>query len=86
MVRANAAARLVGGLTGRNVDFTSAQRAALDRLRETDLTLVALTNSSLEVARDQLTEARLADRFDATLSADEVNALKPRPEPYRRRA
>jgi 2-haloacid dehalogenase len=108
----------VGGLTGHYVDFTSAQRAALemlaattgtpldaqaaddivatmrrlpphadaapalDRLRETDLTLVALTNSSLEVARDQLTGAGLAHRFDAILSADQVRALKPRPEPY----
>jgi 2-haloacid dehalogenase len=108
----------VGGLTGRYVDFTSAQRAALtmlaestgitlepetadeiveqmrrlpphhdaapalDRLRETELTLAALTNSPLDVARDQLTHAGLADRFDAILSADQVQALKPRPEPY----
>jgi 2-haloacid dehalogenase len=55
---------------------------ALDRLRETDLTLVALTNSPLDVARDQLTHAGLADRFDAIYSADQVRALKPRPEPY----
>jgi 2-haloacid dehalogenase len=108
----------VGGLTGRYVDFTSAQRAALamlaestgarpdtdageeiiagmrrlpphadaapalDRLREGNLTLAALTNSPLDVARDQLTHAGLADRFDAILSADQVRALKPRPEPY----
>jgi 2-haloacid dehalogenase len=108
----------VGGLTGRYVDFTSAQRAALtmlaettgarleaaaadevlaqmrrlpphadaapalDRLRETGLTLAALTNSPLDVAREQLTNAGLADRFEAILSADQVQALKPRPEPY----
>lgn len=108
----------VGGLTGRYVDFPSAQRAALtmlaeatgtqldpeddariagqmrrlpphpdaapalDRLGETGLTLAALTNSPLDVARDQLTHAGLADRFDAILSADEVQALKPRAEPY----
>jgi 2-haloacid dehalogenase len=108
----------VGGLTGRYVDFTSAQRAALamlaegtgarpdddererilaqmrrlaphadvepalDRLREAGLTLATLTNSPLDVARDQLVNAGLADRFDAILSADEVQALKPRPEPY----
>ena len=108
----------VGGLTGRYVDFPSAQRAALamlaettgtrldpddadriaaqmrslpphpdaapglDRLRETGLTLAALTNSPLDVAQAQLANAELADRFDAILSADEVKALKPRPEPY----
>ena len=55
---------------------------ALDRLRATGLTLAALTNSPLDVARDQLAHAELADRFDAILSADEVKALKPRPEPY----
>ena len=108
----------VGGLTGRYVDFPSAQRAALTmlaetsgtrldredgeriveqmrrlpphpdaaaallRLREAGLTLAALTNSPLDVARDQLAHAELADRFDAILSADQVKALKPRPEPY----
>ena len=108
----------VGGLTGRYVDFPSAQRAALtmlakstgtqldreagerivdqmrrlpphpdagpalDRLRETGLTLAALTNSPLDVARDQLAHAELDERFDAILSADQVKALKPRPEPY----
>jgi 2-haloacid dehalogenase len=108
----------VGGLTGRYVDFPSAQRAALSmladtygvaleddiaetlaarmrglpphpdvagalkRLREARLPLAALTNSPLEVAREQLGHADLADRFDAILSADQVRALKPRPEPY----
>ncbi len=55
---------------------------ALDRLRESGLTLAALTNSPLDVARDQLAYAGLADRFRAILSADQVQALKPRPEPY----
>ena len=108
----------VGGLTGRYVDFSSAQRAALemlaaasgtqldagdrdaivdqmrrlpphpdvgpalDRLRQTGLSVAALTNSPLEVARAQLGHARLSEWFDAILSADEVRALKPRPEPY----
>jgi 2-haloacid dehalogenase len=53
---------------------------ALDRLKT--LKLAALTNSTLDVARAQLENAGLADRFDAILSADEVKALKPRPEPY----
>ena len=102
----------VGGLTGRYVDFSSAQRGALamlghsdeaaeqvlelmrrlpphpdaapalDRLRDSPLKVAALTNSTLDVARAQLENAGLAERFDAILSADEVQALKPRPEPY----
>jgi 2-haloacid dehalogenase len=108
----------VGGLTGRYVDFSSAQRGALvmlagatgteldadtaerivtqmrslpahldarpalERLRVTDLTIAALTNSPADVARDQLGHAGLAEQFDAILSADDVQALKPRPEPY----
>ena len=108
----------VGGLTGRYVDFSSAQRAALamlaavrghelrdadvDRvmaamrslpphpdaapalagLRDAGFSVAALTNSPLAVARDQLQSAGLADGFDSILSADQVSALKPRPEPY----
>jgi 2-haloacid dehalogenase len=55
---------------------------AVDRLRAAGLTLATLTNSPLDVARDQLAYAELTDRFDAILSADQVQALKPRPEPY----
>jgi 2-haloacid dehalogenase len=55
---------------------------ALERLRGADLTLAALTNSPLDVARDQLAHAGLDQWFDAILSADDVKALKPRPEPY----
>ena len=55
---------------------------ALDRLRGAGLTLAALTNSPLDVARDQLAHAELDRWFDAILSADDVKALKPRPEPY----
>lgn len=53
---------------------------ALDQLK--DIRLAALTNSTLEVATAQLQNAGIADRFDAILSADQVRALKPRPEPY----
>jgi 2-haloacid dehalogenase len=101
----------VGAITGRYVDFSTAQRAALqmlghgdaeeavldqmrrlpphpdaapalDRLKATGHNLAALTNSPLDVATAQLTHAGLAGRFDAILSADQVQALKPRPEPY----
>jgi 2-haloacid dehalogenase len=56
--------------------------AALDRLRAAGFAMAALTNSPLDVAQNQLRNARIADRFDAILSADQVRALKPRPEPY----
>jgi len=55
---------------------------ALDRLRAAGLRLVALTNSPEDVARDQLANAKLSERFDDILSADEVRALKPRREAY----
>jgi 2-haloacid dehalogenase len=108
----------VGGLTGRYVDFSTAQRAALamtaqiqgvalddatteriagamrslpahpdvpdalDRLKSAGFTLATLTNSPLDVAQDQLRNAGLTERFDAILSADQVQALKPKPEAY----
>jgi 2-haloacid dehalogenase len=55
---------------------------ALSRLREGGFTLAALTNSPLDVVEDQLRNAGLHDRFHAILSADQVQALKPRREPY----
>jgi 2-haloacid dehalogenase len=109
----------VGGLTGDYVDFTTAQRAALQmvaarsgrtvsedavtemvdrmsslpahpevpaalaRLRETPLTVVALTNSVQVVAEAQLRNAGIGDGFDGVMSADAVRALKPAAAPYR---
>jgi 2-haloacid dehalogenase len=55
---------------------------ALDRLRAGGLTLCSLTNSSLETSAAQLTHAGIADRFEAILSAETVQRLKPAPEPY----
>ncbi len=55
---------------------------ALERLRDGGLRLVALTNSTLEVAEAQLAHAGIRDRFEAVMSGDEVRALKPRPEAY----
>jgi 2-haloacid dehalogenase len=53
---------------------------ALDRLK--DFTLVALTNSPLEVVTAGLEFAGIAGRFDAILSADQIGALKPRRQAY----
>lgn len=54
--------------------------AGLDRLR--DFTLVALTNSPVESATAALEHAGIAGRFDAILSGDQVQALKPRAQAY----
>jgi 2-haloacid dehalogenase len=55
----------------------------LRTLAGTSLRLVALTNSTAEVADAQLTHAGLRDLFEATLSADTVRALKPAAAAYR---
>jgi 2-haloacid dehalogenase len=55
---------------------------ALARLRAGGHQLAALTNSPPEVERAQLANADLTESFDAILSADTVQALKPRREPY----
>jgi 2-haloacid dehalogenase len=55
---------------------------ALARLRATPLTVVALTNSVDRVAEAQLTNAGLRGYFDAVMSADSVQRLKPAAEPY----
>ena len=53
------------------------------RIAGTSLRLVALTNSTAEVAHAQLTHAGLRDLFEAALSADTVRALKPAAAAYR---
>jgi 2-haloacid dehalogenase len=57
--------------------------AALHRLRSAGFGVVALTNSTAEVAEDQLRNAGLRELIQAVYSADEVRMLKPAPEPYR---
>ncbi len=56
--------------------------AALRRLRDAGYRQVTLTNSTLEVAKAQVEFAGIADLFEATISADEVRALKPAAAPY----
>lgn len=57
--------------------------AALRSLAATDLTVVALTNSTLTVAEAQLEYAGIREHFEAVLSADTVRSLKPAPAAYR---
>ncbi|HEY7595388.1 MAG TPA: haloacid dehalogenase type II [Actinophytocola sp.] len=56
--------------------------AALAKLAETQLTVVALTNSPLDVAEAQLTHAGIREHFTQAISADSVRHLKPAREPY----
>jgi 2-haloacid dehalogenase len=56
---------------------------SLDRLRDAGFRLVALTNSTQEVAETQLQYAGLTDKFEKILSADTAKRLKPAPAPYR---
>ena len=56
---------------------------ALKDLRDAGFAVVTLTNSTLEVAEDQVRNAGLRDLLDGVYSADEVSMLKPAPEPYR---
>jgi 2-haloacid dehalogenase len=55
---------------------------ALRNLREAGFCQVTLTNSTLDVVRDQLDFSGLREFFDDVLSADEVKQLKPGPKPY----
>jgi 2-haloacid dehalogenase len=50
---------------------------ALLRLRETQLTVVALTNSVQSVPEEQLTNAGIRDYFHGVMSADTVKRLNP---------
>lgn len=56
---------------------------ALERLRASGVTIVALVNSLLSVGEAQLQNAGIRGLFDGVVSADEVRALKPAPAPYR---
>lgn len=72
---------IVGGI--RELPPHPEAEEALARLRDGGLRLAALTNSTAEVANQQLGNAGLSDYFERILSADEAGRLKPAPEPYR---
>src|ERR687889_28938 len=56
---------------------------SLSRLRDADIRLAALTNSTQQVADEQINNSGLRDYFEQGLSADAVQRLKPPLEPYR---
>ena len=57
-------------------------RGAMERLRAR-FRLVALTNSTKDVAEAQMRNSGLRDLLEAVFSADEVRVLKPAAAPYR---
>ena len=58
-------------------------RECLSNLWSDDHQVVALTNSSIQSINALLQRTELIGMFDTILSADEVNACKPHPAPYR---
>ena len=52
-------------------------RPALELLRANDIRVVALSNSSLEMIKEQLSNAGIMDLFDSYYSVDDVNKYKP---------
>jgi|SRR5215207_19436 len=58
-------------------------RECLERLQGAGLRLATLTNSTRQVAENQMENSRLREYFEQVLSADSVQRLKPAPEPYR---
>jgi 2-haloacid dehalogenase len=72
--------QILGGI--RKLPPHAEVQASLDRLRDAGLRMAALTNSTEQVAQEQLTNAGLAPYFEQILSADNVQRLKPAPEPY----
>lgn len=73
--------RILGGM--RQLPAHPEVPEGLERLREGGFRLAALTNSTQEVAEDQLENSGLHHYFEQILSADTVKRLKPAPEPYR---
>jgi len=71
---------IVGGM--RTLPPHPEVRGAMERLRRA-FRLVALTNSTNEVAEAQMRNSGLRDLLEAVYSADEVRALKPAAAPYR---
>ena len=57
-------------------------RDGLERLRNAGLRLVTLTNSTEQVAQEQIEHAGLNEYFERIFSADTIRRLKPAPEPY----
>ena len=55
----------------------------LSRLHDAGIRLAALTNSTQQVADEQINNSGFRDYFEQVLSADAVQRLKPALEPYR---
>lgn len=54
----------------------------LEMLKKAGYKMVALTNSTGEVVKEQMINAGLTENFEALMSIDEIRKYKPAPEPY----
>ncbi len=66
----------------RELDAHPDARPALERLHDAGVRVITLTNGTAEVVEAMLGHNGLEDLVEQCLSADEVRAWKPRPEPY----
>jgi 2-haloacid dehalogenase len=73
--------KILGGMRGLPPHPEVAE--SLERLREAGLRLATLTNSTRRVAEAQMENSGLRGYFEQLLSADDLQRLKPAPEPYR---
>lgn len=68
-------AEILGGF--RKLPAYEDVRPALSILRDNDIRVVAVSNSSLEMIKEQLTNAGIIDLFDSYYSVDNVEKYKP---------
>ena len=68
--------------TMRNLDPHNDVVESLDLLKNNKFKMIALTNSNIESAKQQLTNSKIIDYFDQVISVEEFNALKPSSKVY----
>ena len=68
--------------TMRNLDPHNDVVESLDLLKKNKFKMIALTNSNIESAKQQLRNSKIIDYFDQVISVEEFNALKPSSKVY----
>ena len=68
--------------TMKNLDPHNDVIESLDLLKKNKFKMIALTNSNIESAKQQLTNSKIIDYFDHVISVEEFSALKPSSKVY----